>query len=71
MNEFFVFAIGYFVIALIVFAVLDYLCNVKKDIPDEGVLIFISIFWIFLLGGLIFAMPFCIIDKLIKRKNKA
>ena len=69
MNEFFVFAIGYFVIALIVFAVLDYL-NVKKNISDEGVLIFISILWIFLLGGLIFAMPFCIIDKLIKRNNK-
>ena len=69
MNEFFVFAIGYFVIALIVFAVLDYL-NVKKNISDEGVLIFISILWIFFLGGLIFAMPFCIIDKLIKRNNK-
>ena len=63
----------YFVIALIVFAVLDYFA-VKKIIPiiviDVEGLVFISMFWIFFLVALIFATPFCVIDKLIKRKNK-
>ena len=59
--------IGYFVIALIVFAVLDYF-YAKKNNLDVDELIFISIFWILLLVGWIFAMPFYIIDKLIKRK---
>ena len=61
----------YFVIALIVFAVLDFL-TVKKIITKievEG-LVFLSVFWIFFLVALIFATPFCVIDKLIKRKNK-
>lgn len=60
--------ICYFVIALIVFAVLDYL-TVKDIIPTievEG-LIFISIFWICALVALIIAMPFWAIHKLIKR----
>lgn len=68
MNEVFV-LIGYFVIALIVFAVLDYFYANKNDF-DIDTLVFMSIFWIVLLVGLIFAMPFYVIHKLIKRKNK-
>ena len=63
--------IGYFVIALIVFALLDFL-TVKEIIPTIEVdgLIFLSVFWIFLLVALIIVMPFWAIHKLIKRKNK-
>ena len=72
MNGFYV-LIGYFVIALIVFAVLDYFA-VKKIIPIivievEG-LVFISMFWIFFLVALIIVTPFYIIDKLVKRLIK-
>ena len=72
MNGFYV-LIGYFVIALIVFAGLDYF-YAKKNNFDIDVLTFMSIFWIFLLVALIFVTPFYVIDKLvkrlIKRKNK-
>ena len=61
--------IGYFVITLIVFAGLDYFYGKKNDF-DVDVLVMMSLFWIFLLVGLIFAMPFYVIDRLIKRKNK-
>ena len=61
--------IGYFVITLIVFAGLDYFYGKKNDF-DVDVLVIISLFWIFLLVGLIFAMPFYVIDRLIKRNNK-
>ena len=61
--------IGYFVITLIVFAVLDYYFEAKKNNVSVDELAFMSILWIFLLIGLIFAMPFYVIDKLIKRKN--
>ena len=67
MGVFFV-LICYFIIALIVFAVLDFL-TVKKIITKievEG-LVFLSVFWIFFLVALVFATPFYIIDKLIKR----
>ena len=60
--------IVYFVIALIIFGILDYF-NVKKNDFSVDELVFMSILWIVLLGGLIFAMPFYLIDKLIKRKN--
>lgn len=65
---------GYFVIALIVFAVLDYF-YVKKNNPEGEsftfwipLLVLISMFWILLLVCLIFVMPFYVIDKLIKSK---
>lgn len=63
--------ICYFIIALHVFALLDFL-TVKEIIPTievEG-LVFLSIFWICLLVALIIAMPFWAIHKLIKRNNK-
>jgi len=62
--------IGYFVIALIIFAVLDYF-ETKKNIFSVEELIFVSILWIFIFAGLILVMPFYIINKLIKRKNKS
>ena len=68
MSVFFV-LIGYFIIALIVFAVLDYFYAKKNNVSVDE-LAFMSILWIFLFVGLIFAMPFYVIDKLIKRKNK-
>lgn len=63
--------ICYFIIALIVFAVLDYF-YVKNIIPRTDIyeLVFISILWIILLVGLVIAMPFYVIDKLVKRSNK-
>ena len=60
--------ICYFIVALLVFALLDFL-TVKKIITTievEG-LVFLSVFWIFFLVALIFAMPFWAIHKLIKR----
>ena len=68
MNGFYV-LIGYFVIALIVFAALDYFYGKKNTLDIDG-LIFISLFWIFLFIGCIFATPFYVIHKLIKRNNK-
>jgi len=59
--------IGYLVIALIIFAVLDYF-ETKKNIFSVEELIFVSILWIFILAGLILVMPFYIINKLIKRR---
>ena len=63
--------ICYFIIALIVFAVLDYFCA-KDIIPriDVDVLVFISTLWIFLFVGLVIATPFYVIHKLIKISNK-
>ena len=61
--------IWYFVIALIVFAVLDYFYANKNDF-DVYDFIFVSVLWIILLVGLVIAMPFYVIHKLIKRNNK-
>ena len=69
MDVFYV-LIGYFVIALIIFAVLDYFETKKNNFSVEE-LIFVSILWIFILAGLILVMPFYIINKLIKRKNES
>lgn len=67
MSGFYV-LIGYFVIALIVFVVLDYF-YAKKNTLDVDALVFISILWICALVGLILTAPFYTIDKLIKRKK--
>lgn len=67
MSGFYV-LIGYFVIALIVFVVLDYFYT-KKNTLDVDALVFISILWICALVGLILTAPFYTIDKLIKRKK--
>lgn len=61
--------ICYFVIALIVFAILDYFYAKENNVSADE-LAFMSVIWILLFVVLIFAMPFYLIDKLIKRKNK-